>query len=236
MQSTQNTPVEEHESSTILRYYPVIKKEQTYHLRYNCFVFEKFNEMNTNAELQNDFTKWKNGINYKTNRKITINGNLHNKLREKFLIAYKCGGYPQILFSDLTTINPSEYLQKTIKWNNIVDYENALIQDYNKLIKSIRGKIEKIENWYDFVVFEGKKYGYPDKIRNNIHLENNCFGDMIFTREWTEHRDNLRAFRIDTSETTYSIKTCSKCQYEHKIEVRSQSTTGGYDPNESCGH
>jgi len=64
MQSTQITPVEEHESSTILRYYPVMKEEKKYPLRYNCFVFEKFNEMNTNAELQNDFTKWKNGINY----------------------------------------------------------------------------------------------------------------------------------------------------------------------------
>ena len=81
--------------------------------RYNQIVFEKFNEMNTDTVLQNNYTKWKYGVNYKTNRKIKIGGKIHTELKQQFII-YTCGG---ILFDTLNNINVKEYLQETEKNN-----------------------------------------------------------------------------------------------------------------------
>ena len=62
-------------------------------------------------------------------------------------------------------------------------------------------------------------------IKNNIHIENNCLGEMIFTHEKTEYTSNDRPFCIcDDKETTFSIYKCSKCNYENKII---KSSTGG---------
>jgi hypothetical protein len=75
-----NIPIEEPEK--IKRQYPTKKQEKEYPQRYNNSVFEKF----TDTKLQNDYKKWKAGINYKTNRKITIGKKLHRDLKQKFMI------------------------------------------------------------------------------------------------------------------------------------------------------
>ena len=72
------------EPQKIKRLYPSKKHEYRYPDRYNNAVFEKFNEMNTDTELQNDYKKWKAGKNYKTNRKITIGGKIHREIGKKF--------------------------------------------------------------------------------------------------------------------------------------------------------
>ena len=81
----------------IVRIYPSKKKVISYPKRYDIYVFEKFNEMNT-KEMHDDYNKWKNGINYKTNRKITINGKLHKELEKKFIINYS---FRSVLFKYL---------------------------------------------------------------------------------------------------------------------------------------
>lgn len=154
----------------IERHYPSKRQEKSYPKRYDNSIFEKLNEMNADTELHNDYKKWKDGINYKTNRKIKIGGKIHRELKAKFMI-YSCEG---ILFDTLNHINAHEYLQETEKINNEIDVENAVIKDYNKLVDSIIEKIQKLEGWNDFIVFEGKKYGLIHKIKNNIHIENNC--------------------------------------------------------------
>ena len=203
----------------IERQYPTKKREKPYPERYDNSVFEKLNEMNGDAELQNDYKKWKDGINYKTNRKIKIDGKIHRELKQKFMI-YTCGG---VLFDTLNSINTDEYLQETNQIINEIDFENAIIKDYNKLIDSIIEKIQKLEKWNDFIVFEGKCYGITSKVLNNIHIENNCFGEMVLMREETEHTFNDRPFcNYNDKETTYSVYKCSKCNYENKIvECRS---------------
>jgi len=95
----------------IERQYPTKKQEKVYPERYDNSVFEKLNEMNTDTELQNDYKKWKDGINYKTNRKIKIGGKINRELKEKFMI-HSCKG---ILFDTLNNINANEYLQETKK-------------------------------------------------------------------------------------------------------------------------
>lgn len=209
------------EMQKIERQYPTKKREKTYPERYDNSIFEKLNEMNGDTELQNDYKKWKDGINYKTNRKIKIGGKIHRELKAKFMI-YSCGG---ILFDTLNHINSNEYLQETEKINNEIDVENAVIKDYNKLVDSIIEKIQKLEGWNEFIVFEGKKYGLIHKIKNNIHIENNCLGEMVFLKTEKEYTFNDRPFcNYEDKETTYSIYKCSKCNYENKIV---ECSTGG---------
>jgi len=71
-------------SNKIERQYPNKKHLKEYPKRYDNFVFEKLNKMNQDIELQNNYKKWKNGINYKTNRKIKIDGKIHTKLKKLY--------------------------------------------------------------------------------------------------------------------------------------------------------
>lgn len=215
--SKPTLPVEQPGQLIIERYYPIKIQEKSYPERYDNSIFEKLNEMNADAELQNDYKKWKDGINFKTNRKIKIGGKIHRELKAKFMIYSRCsrGG---ILFDTLNRINTNEYLQETEKINNEIDVENAVIKDYNKLIDSIIEQIQKLEGWDEFIVFEGKKYGLIHPIKNNIHIDNNCLGELIFAHETTEYTFNDRPFcNYDDKETTFSIYKCSKCNYENKI-------------------
>jgi hypothetical protein len=86
-------------------------------------------------------------------------------------------------------------------------------------------KIQKLERWNDFIEFEGKCYGITSKVLNNIHRENDCFGEIVFIRKETTYTSNDRPFcNYDDTETTYSIYKCSKCNYENKIV---ECRTGG---------
>jgi hypothetical protein len=207
----------------IKRQYPTKKQEKTYPSRYDNHVFEKLNEMNGDTNLQNDYKRWKNGINYKTNRKITIGGKKHRESGHKFFITCSHNSSSgsnrwDVLFEELNNINRHEYIQETKRINNDIDVENALIKDYTEMVDSIIEKILLLERWDDFIEFEGKKYGLIHKIKNKIHIENNCFGEMVFTDTKTEYTFNDRPFcNYDDKETTYSIYTCSKCNYENKI-------------------
>ena len=170
--------------------------------------------MNVDIELQNDYKKWKKGINYKTNRKITIGGKIHRELKQKFII----GGYHGVLFDILNSINVNEYLQETEKINSEIDTENDVIKDYNMLVDSIIEQINRLEEWDEFIEFEGQKYGLIHKIKNNIHIENNCLGEMVFTDEITEYWSNDRPFcNYADKEETYSVYKCNKCNYENKL-------------------
>ena len=79
---------------------------------------------------------------------------------------------------------------KTIKINNDVDIENDVIKKYNVVIDSIIEKIQKLKKWNEFIEFEGKCYGITCKVVNNIHRENDCFGEMVFIRKETTYTSN----------------------------------------------
>jgi hypothetical protein len=130
-----------------------------------------------------------------------------------------------VLFEDITNINVTKYLQETEKINNDIDRENFLIQDYNKSVDNIIEKIQKLESWNEFIEFEEIKYGLVNKIKNNIHIENNCSGEMILSDKKIEYTFNDRPFcNYEDKETNYLIYKCSKCNYENKIV---ECITGG---------
>lgn len=212
----------------IERIYLSHKIEKCYPDRYDNTVFEKFNEMNSDTQFQNDYKKWKAGINYKTNRKIKIGGKTHKKLEtSRFSIELPLNppscGWRIFPLDKLKNIDAVKYLEETEKIKHEIDIENAGIKDYNKKIDIVVEKIKNLESWNDFVDFEGKKYGLIYKNKNNIHIENNCLGKMIFIGERTEYNIAACLYKNDR-ETTYKITKCNKCNYEHKKYVCS---TGG---------
>lgn len=216
---TDMNPIIEN-SQKIERQYPTRKRVKAYPERYDNYVFRKLNEMIKDTELQNDYKKWKEGRNYKTNRKITIGGKLHTKLKEKFMI--ELHPYGSVLFEDLISINSQEYLQETKKINNEIDAENIIIKNYNKSVYSLIEKIEKLEKWNDFIEFEGKRYGIPT-ILNNIHRENDCLGKILSYIE-TAHecrgcRDGMPFNGAYTCYCiVYDINKCDKCGFIKKTE------------------
>lgn len=210
----------------IERIYLSHKIEKCYPDRYDNAVFEEFNKMNSDTQFQNDYKKWKAGINYKTNRKIKIGGKTYKELEKsrfsiKLTLNHRFWGF--ISFDELKNIDAVKYLEETEKIKHEIDIENAGIKDYNKKIDIVVEKIKNLESWDDFVEFEGKKYGLIYKTKNNIHIENNCLGKMIFIEERTEYDIAASLYKNDR-ETTYKITKCNKCNYEHKEYVCS---TGG---------
>ena len=222
----EENPQKIEETQKIERHYPSKKIEKQYPIRYNAYVFDRFNEMNNNIELQNDYKKWKDGINYNTNRKIKIGGETHTKLKQKFII-YWSGYYfnsidesynRSVLFDDLINIDIHNYLQETEIINKNIDIDNISIKEYNNIVNNIIEQINKLLKWNDFVEFEGKCYGITNKVLNNIHRENDCFGSMIFYKE-KEHecrgcRDGI-AFngKYNCSCFTYDMYKCNICGF-----------------------
>lgn len=214
------------ESSTerkIERQYPAKKWKISYPPRYDSSTFERLNEMNKDTKLQDSYKKWKDGINSETNRKIKIGGKTHRALKSKFII-YKYG-MGNVLFDELNINDEREYLKETEKIIAEIDIENKIIKEYNQLVDSVIEKIQKLERWSDFIEFDGKYYGITSTVLNNIHLENDCFGEMIFIRKETTYTTNCRPFCwTEDTETISSIYKCCLCDYEYRMV---ECVTGG---------
>ena len=142
----------------IERIYLSHKIPKCYPDRYDNAVFEKFNEMNSDTQFQNDYKKWKAGINYKTNRKIKIWGKTYKELeKSRFSIKVPLKWCPcvwtYISFDELKNIDAVKYLEETEKIKHEIDIENAGIIDYNKKFDIVFEKIKNLESWDDFVEF-----------------------------------------------------------------------------------
>ena len=94
----------------ILRTYPEYKKRLSYEKRYTERDFEKFNNMVNDAVLISNYQKWKQGINYKTNRQIKIEGSTHKKLD---CFYQYIGGFGRVYIDDMININQEDYLKET---------------------------------------------------------------------------------------------------------------------------
>ena len=194
--------------NNIIRKYPILKDERLYKDRYNKEDFEKYKEITKSIE---NYEKWKNGINYKTNKKIKIGGKKHIQIgNENFYIKHlTVSGYKYIIFTDLNDINIELYIQNTEKLKDE-------ILSYNEKVNEVICKINKLERWNDFVEFNGKKYGIQ-KIYNNTHRENDCNGKInkteVCIRECRECR-GITSF-TEPCRCEYKINIeCIKCGYK----------------------
>jgi hypothetical protein len=95
-----------------------------------------------NDELPSDYTKWKSGINYKTNRQIEIGGKHHRNLVDKFMIRYPynyidghCFGKHPALFAYLVDIDVNSYLQETERIKISIEEFNYKLN--NEIVSSL---------------------------------------------------------------------------------------------------
>jgi len=200
---------------TIERDYPKEMCEKSYPDRYSASVFEKVNEIYT-TELQDNYKKWKSGLNYKTKRKIKIGGIVHRKLSSDFHIYTGFGSF--VLLEEIYNINTNEYLQETKKIKNEIDEYNNIVQKHNTCVRIKIEEIKKLQRWDNFVEFEGMCYGVPH-ILNKIHRRDNCFGELLIKSTETESYEcracNLGVFSngCSCSRSTYYTYKCNKCDF-----------------------
>jgi|LakMenE29Apr09ns_1017244.scaffolds.fasta_scaffold02738_2 hypothetical protein len=160
----------------IIRTYPKTRELSSYPFRFTQNDFNKYRELLNNGTLQDDYEKWKIGINYKTNKRITINGKMHQSLKSVFMI--RCDKGHTVLFDDFKSIDFAMYSLETKTIYETIDATNKEINHYNDAVKHIIENINNLNKWNDFICFESSKYGIPIVV-NRIHKENDCLGEII---------------------------------------------------------
>lgn len=207
----------------IERHYPNKKEYLKYPIRYDKNTLKKAMKMNKNIELLNDYNKWKNGINYITNRKIQFDGKIHQELKRKFIIDFFCCRLSDefnkiitpehILFEDIINIDRHKYLKETKLIVDEINKNNTEIKKYNVFVDDIIEKIKNLQKWNDYIEFNGIKYGLTNTIIDNIHVENNCGGEIKYCG-WEDYgSDNIRPFCNDFGKYIYEIYKCIKCNF-----------------------
>jgi hypothetical protein len=155
---------------SITRQYPHRQRKIKNLFRHDKSTFDKCKEATENEELKRNYIKWKSGINHKTNRRIKIEGKIHDLLKADFKYV--------ILSDELKDIHMDDYLTETERIKKDINEKNIIIKESNALISDIIIKINELEKWEDYIVLENKKYGIPC-IYDNIHRENDCFGKIV---------------------------------------------------------
>ena len=158
--------------------------------RYTKSDFEKFNEL---ASVKGNIEKCRileSGRNYRTNRKIKVDGKLYKQLISPFYVFYE--GYRQDekgegwshsirggmhLFTILCDIDEKEYMAESEKLEGPINEQNRRIREFNKSVDDAIQKIHSLEKWSDYVEFDGLKYGLPS-ILNGIHRYSDCLGKI----------------------------------------------------------
>ena len=162
--SDMNTPMNDYkkfESPVIYRSFYPERKELipiTEH-RYTESDFKKFNEMALDTDNIKNCRIVEGGRNYKTNRKIKIDGKLYRKLMLPFYVRYSVFHHPSI-FTDLCDINEREYFAETARMDAPANEQNLIIREYNKGIDEFFQKLHSLEKWNDYVMFKKRKMDY----------------------------------------------------------------------------
>jgi hypothetical protein len=181
----------------IKRYYPM------YPYRYTNDAFDKFNEMYSDPEIRENCNKWKAGINPYTNRKIKIGGKTYDSIKDDFMIYFLYRTRWTRIFYLKLNIDQEKYKKETLQINHEID---SKIEEINRL-----------KSWNDFVIYNGMKYGLQ-KVLNDVHRENDCFGKMEYDRE----KDYIcRGCRFNKTRYhclcyTFTINKCNKCGYKNE--------------------
>lgn len=188
-----------------------------YKYKLNKDHFLKYDMLKENGIVEK-YETLKNAINYKTHRTIQIGGKTYNTLYNEHKYDYM---FLDKLYNDKNFIDngADEYIKnKAIEKDN----ENKRYRDYRIIID----RIKRLEDWNDYVEYEGINYGLPHII-DGKHKYNNCNGNIIELKNEKYYKEcsycrNDRPFctsycKCYTKEI-YHVK-CGKCNYEHKYEI-----------------
>jgi hypothetical protein len=228
----------------IIRHYPNYKsliKNIEYPNRTNKNDVELIRILSTNKDYNDDYKKWLSGINYesKTKNKIKIGGNLHVKLGKKFILnhivnhtkyntydlTYYSYNYEDILFKDVDNIDWDIYFLETEQIYDNIDNENKNINEnnekvieYNNRVNEAIKNINLLEEFNQYVVFEGIKYGIPN-VYNNVHREDNCFGliEKYYYESCTCHC--CEYWGGCSNPTGIQYYKCKKCDYKYSETI-----------------
>lgn len=162
MEAEQKVPL------NIERQLPETEPYCWYPFRYTEDTVKRCNHMVSDRNLQEEYAKWRCGINYNTNKKIQIGGKLHKSLGRKFKINDSClwGGarryynyydYFDNIYGKLTP----NYVEETKEIYKKIDIKNNDIIKHNCLIYELKDKVKQLRSSDEYVLFEGKKYGKP---------------------------------------------------------------------------
>lgn len=156
--------------------------QNIYTHRFSKEDFDKFREIEDENNVETiNYNKWKNGINPNSGRKIKIGGKPYNDLSYKFSIFREYARFKKINKTEEEYIRETENLVKIQNAEKIeIDKKNSIIDEYNAHIDNIINEINNLKNWNDYLIYDGIKYGNPCKIRDGIHIENNCGGDIKY--------------------------------------------------------
>lgn len=186
----------------IIRTYPILDDERIFKDRYTKKDFEEHAYITKSV---GNYEKWKNGINYITNRKIIVGGKTHQS------IGYKNFYIKNALFTKLDGIDTEVYIRDT-------EGINQKIQKRNKEVQETICKINLLETWEEYVIFEEQKFGIPN-VYNNTHRENDCLGSFV---EYSYDSCNCRTCEnwggCSNPKGTQCYK-CVKCNYKHSITI-----------------
>lgn len=201
---------------SIIRTYPNKIKLLDYPERYSREIFKKRDIILDKHRVRYDI--FKQNINPDTNRKIKKNGRVYKKLKEEFIVqARQSNRHPwPIHLVDIEYINYNDYNIETAKLNKDIDDKNIKIINENDIIKSVIEKIDNLEDWNDYIEYNGKKYGIS-KYFKGIHRENNCMGVINLKNKYTKLYSNDRPFMSVERETTYYSYECNKCKCNYEV-------------------
>jgi len=238
--SENNDNTKNNDKCDIKRYYIPLKPLIVTPNKIIPFIaFYDYNNMMNDYSIKNAYQKWKKCKDPNTNENIQYKSEKYYEIRERFKI--DCVHSNRSLYKDdkntfyLDDIEPLIGYNREAKYyyNQILDMErmekkkNEILQ-YNIGYTYIRHSQNAMSNWNDFIEFDGVKYGFVDKVKDDKHIENNCFGDMEYISDYEYKctycltngvdRNNVNCFCKYKPKTHYKIYKCNKCNYEYKTE------------------
>lgn len=195
----------------ILRSYPNYINENSYPLRYSKEILLKYKKLYNDSEFLKNYNLLLSGINFKTNRKINIKGKKFFELKNEMINKYN---FEENIFKKIENINIDEYLIQTDNIIKKINEKNIPIKKYNLEVKEIIKKIDNLNNWNDYIIFENKKYGIKNII-NNKHMENNCFGNIIFDYSVSCSCSSCENW-FGCGEKSKNYYKCDKCDFKYQ--------------------
>jgi len=177
----------------IKRKFPILTEHRKYPENHNHEIFKRFRILWKSTDIikrYNNIIKDPKTLDFLPAKPRTRRRAVIMKFKELVGDTYD-------LFSDGNFIKC--YKSYNLHINRIIR-ANKKIKERNLIISDLIEKIKNLENWSDYIIFEGAKYGLPP-ILKCIHRENDCLGKILISENGSTNRRIAYTF------------TCLKCSF-----------------------